>query len=133
MVVFKTTNEILVLTRDIVKGLNATIWGGIENAEKVGKIVTTGLTGADIVVGTSHTLKDLAWKDYFCTTMDIIATISTAVGAYLGNHPDPNTKKLTVGARTIRWYCRKYGTFWGCTAALTDGDKKSLHFIVKKK
>jgi len=136
MGVFKTTNQILILTKDILEGLNATVWGGVEKAEKVGKIVTTGLTGADVVIGTSHTLEDLACQDYFCSTMDIIATVSTAVGAYLGNSPDVKKRKLTwitgsitTGARSIRWYCKNYGTFWGCTVALSSGAKKVCNLL----
>jgi hypothetical protein len=49
MAVLKTSKEILVTTLDILKGLNATVWGG---PEKVGKVVTTGLTCADVGIGT---------------------------------------------------------------------------------
>ena len=31
---------------DALRGLNATIWGGVESAEKVGQIVKTGISGA---------------------------------------------------------------------------------------
>jgi hypothetical protein len=113
-----------------------TVWGVLKRPKKL----ESGLTIADIGVGTSHTLEDLACQDYFCTTMDIIATVSTAVGAYLGNHPDPKNRKLTrltgsitTRARAIKWYCKNYVTFWGCTVALTNGAKKSLHFIVNQK
>ena len=39
---------------DIARGVNATIWGGVEGVDKTVKIVKTGLSGADIVIGTSH-------------------------------------------------------------------------------
>ena len=31
-------------TYDILRGVNATVWGGVEEADKVGKIVKTGLS-----------------------------------------------------------------------------------------
>ena len=41
---------------DILKGINATVWGGVEKAEKVEKIVKTGIFGADVLIGTRHAL-----------------------------------------------------------------------------
>jgi hypothetical protein len=115
--------KIFVTTYDILRGVNATVWGGVEEAEKVGKIVKTGLSGADIVIGTSHTLEDASCGDVVCATLDVIGSVSSAVGLVLGNLPSTKkytslTGSITVGCRTVRWYCKKYGPFWGCVASL---------------
>ena len=125
------------LTYDLLRGLNATVWGGVEEAEKVGKIVKTGLSGADVVIGTSHTLEDLGCQDYVCATLDVIGSISSAVGLVLGNIPSTKqltvvTGSITVGCRSVRYYCKNYGTFWGCTAAVGNGIKEGAKFILKK-
>jgi hypothetical protein len=130
--------EIPKTTLDVLRGLNATIWGGAEEAKKVGKIVKTGLSGADVVIGTSHTLEDLACKDLVCATFDIVGSVSSAVGLILGNIP--TTKKytvitcsITVGCRSIRYYCKNYGTFWGCTVAAGEGIKQAIKVVKIKK
>ena len=45
-------SKIVGATYDILRGINATVWGGVEGAEKVGKAVKTGISGADVVIGT---------------------------------------------------------------------------------
>ena len=40
----------------ILRGINTTVWGGVEGAEKVGTVVKTDISGADVVVGTSHAI-----------------------------------------------------------------------------
>jgi hypothetical protein len=137
MIIFALGMNIGKTTVDILKGINATIWGGVEGAEKVGKIVKTGVSGADVVIGTSHALEDYACKDYVCTTIDIIGSASTAVGMVLGNIPATKhlttvTGSITVGCRTIRYYCKRYGTFWGCTVAAGEGLKKAIKFTVNQ-
>ena len=37
-------SKILDVTYDILRGVNTTLWGGVEEAEKVGKIVKIGLS-----------------------------------------------------------------------------------------
>ena len=54
------------VTFDILRGINVTVWGGVEEAEKVSKIVKTGLSGADVIIGTSHALEDFGCNDYVC-------------------------------------------------------------------
>lgn len=124
-------------TLDIFRGINATVWGGVEGADKVGKIVKTGLSGADIVIGTSHAIEDLGCNDYVCGSLDIIGSVSSAVGLVLGNIP--STKSLTVitryvtfVCRSVRYYYKRYGTFWGCTVAAGEGIKKSVKFVINK-
>jgi hypothetical protein len=129
--------EILKTTLDILKGLNATVWGGVEGAEKVEKIVKTGLSGADVVIGTSHALEDFACKDYVCTSLDVIGSVSSAVGLVVGNIPSTRwmtriTGSVTVGCRTVRYYCKNYGTFWGCTVAIVEVAKEGVNKGVKK-
>lgn len=122
---------------DILRGINATVWGGVSEAEKVGKIVKTGLSGADIVVGTSHALEDFGCNDPVCGTLDVVGSLSSAVGLVLGNIPTTKhltvvTGSITVGCRTVRYYCKRYGTFWGCSIAAGEGVKKALKFTIKQ-
>ena len=121
---------------DILRGINATIWGGVEGAEKVGKIVKTGASGADVVIGTSHAIEDFGCNDPICGTLDIIGSVSSAVGLVIGNIPATKhltsiTGSVTVGCRAIRYYCKKYGTVWGCTVAAGQGIKQAVKFTVK--
>ena len=97
----------------------------------MGTIIKSGLSGADIVIGTSHTLEDFGCNDYVCASLDVIGSVSTTVGMILGNIP--STKKLTVvtgsitiGCRSVRYYCKQYGTFWGCTVKTTKVFTKVL-------
>ncbi len=127
--------KILRVTHDILRGVNATVWGGVEGAEKVGKIVKTGVSGADVVLGTSHALEDFACNDVVCGTIDIVGSVSTAVGLVLGNIPSTKhltfiTGSVTVGCRCVRYYCKQYGTFWGCTVAAVHGVKEAIKFTV---
>ena len=62
-------SKIVGATYDILRGANATVWGGVEGAEKVGKIVKTGISGADVVIGTSHALEDFGCNDVVCGTI----------------------------------------------------------------
>ena len=130
-------SKIGVVTYDILRGVNTTVWGGVLEAEKVGKIVKTGISGADVVIGTSHTLEDLACNDYVCSAIDIIGSVSSAIGLVLGNIPATKhltsvTGSVTVGCRSVRYYCKNYGTFWGCTAAAGEGIKNAVKFVIKK-
>ena len=129
-------SKVLGASYDILRGVNATAWGGTTEAEKVGKIVKTGLSGADVVVGTSHALEDFGCNDYVCGSLDVIGSVSSAVGLVLGNIPSTKhltvvTGSVTVGCRSVRYYCKKYGTFWGCTVAAGQGIKEAVKFTVK--
>jgi len=130
-------SKIVRATYDILRGINATVWGGVEEAQKVGKIVKTGLSGADVVVGTSHALEDFGCQDYVCGSLDIIGSISSTVGLVLGNIPTTKhltiiTGSVTIGCRSVRYYCKNYGTFWGCTVAASQGIKEAIKFTVKR-
>nr|QYB19033.1 hypothetical protein [Climaconeis cf. scalaris]QYB19120.1 hypothetical protein [Climaconeis cf. scalaris] len=129
--------KIISVTYDIARGVNATIWGGVEGAEKATKIVKTGAAGADIVIGTSHALEDFTCNDMVCGTIDVVGSVSTAVGLVLGNIPSTKhltfiTGSVTVACRSVRYYCKKYGTFWGCTVAAGHGVKEAIKFTVKQ-
>ena len=129
-------SKIAHLTYDILRGVNATVWGGVEGAEKAGKIVKNGITGADVIIGTSHALEDLSCQDYVCGSLDIIGSVSSAVGLVLANRPSTAyvgqiTGSVTVACRTVRYYCKHYGTFWGCTVAAGKGIKEAVKFTVK--
>ena len=128
--------DILVLTRDILKGANSTVWGGAEGVAKASKIVKTGLSGADVVIGVSHTLEDVSCSDYVCAGISAAASVSSTLGLILGNIDSTKsltvvTGSITVGCRTVRYYCKNYGTFWGCTVAAREGVKEVLKFTFK--
>jgi hypothetical protein len=128
----------LELTRDILRGVNQTIWGGAEGAEKVSKIVKNSLTGSDAIIGTSWALEDLQCQDYVCCALDIIGSTSSAVGLVLGNIPQTKkyttvTASITGGCRVVRLYCKNYGTFWGCTTAAGQGIVTGAKIIIKNK
>lgn len=130
-------SKIIRVSYDILRGINTTVWGGIEEAEKVGKIVKTGLSGADVVIGTSHALEDFNCNDLVCCSLDVVGSVSSAVGLVLGNIPATKhltfiTGSVTVGCRSVRYYCKKYGTFWGCTVAVGQGVKEAIKFTVKQ-
>lgn len=131
-------SKIATVTYDILRGINATVWGGAEQTEKVGKIVKTGLSGADVVIGTSHAIEDFTCNDPVCGTLDVIGSVSSAVGLVVGNIPATKhftflTGSVTVGCRSVRYYCKRYGTVWGCTVAAVQGAKAALKFTVKAK
>ena len=128
--------KILGATYDSLRGLNTTVWGGVEGAEKVGKIVTTGLSGDDVVIGTSHALEDFGCNDVVCGTLDVVGSVSSAVGLVIGNIPATKhltfiTGSVTVGWRSVRYYCKRYGTFLGCTVAAGQVIKEVLRFTIK--
>jgi len=130
-------SKIAKTTLDILRGANATVWGGVEEAEKVGKIVKTGISGADVVIGTSHALEDFGCNDYVCGSLDVIGSMSSAIGLILGNIPNTKhmtviTGSVTVGCRSVRYYCKRYGTFWGCTIATGQGIKEGFKFVINK-
>lgn len=125
------------LTKDILQAINATVWGGVEGAEKVGKIVKTGISGADVVIGTSHALEDFACNDVVCGSLDVVGSVSSTIGLVLGNIPATKhltvvTGSVTVACRSVRYYCKQYGTFWGCTVAVGQGIKQTLNFPINR-
>ena len=130
-------SKFITVTYDILRGINTTVWGGVSGAEKVGQIVKTGVSGADVVIGTSHALEDLACNDYVCGSLDVIGSVSSAVGLVLGNIPATKhltlvTGSVTIGCRSVRYYCKNYGTFWGCTVAAGQGIKTAVKFSLEK-
>ena len=129
--------KLLKLSHDILRGLNATVWGGLDEAEKAGKIVKTGLSGADVVIGTSHALEDFGCNDLVCGTLDVAGSVSSFVGLIVGNIPATRslttiTGSITVGCRFVRYYCKNYGTFWGCAVSAGHGVKNVVKFSLKK-
>jgi len=130
--------EMYSLTKDILKGVNATVWGGVEESAKISQAVKTGISGADVVIGTSHALEDFHCGDPVCGTLDVIGSVSSAIGLVLGNIPATKpftgvTLSITVGCRSVRYYCKNYGTFWGCAVAAGQGIKKGATLIINKK
>ena len=124
-------------TYDILRGINATVWGGVEGSQKVGTIVKSGLSGTDAILGVSFALEDFGCNDVVCGTIDVVGSISSVVGIVLGNIPVTKhltvvTGSVTVGCRAVRYYCKNYGTFWGCTVAASQGVKEAIKFTVKK-
>jgi hypothetical protein len=133
-------SKIAAVTYDTLKGLNATIWD-VEGAEKTNRILKTGLSATDVVIGSSHALEDFACNDLVCTSFDVVGSVSTAIGMFLGNFPSTKhltivTGSVTVCCRSVRLYCKNYGTFWECTVAaghdVKHCVKKAIKFTVKR-
>jgi len=90
--------------------------GGTQEAKKIGKIVKTSLSSSDVIIGTSHALENITCKDYFCSTLDIIRSVSSSVNLVLRNLPSTKhltlvTGSITVRCRSVRYYYKNYGTF----------------------
>ena len=121
----------------ILRGINATVWGRVEQAEKIGKIVKSNISETDVVIGTSHALEDITCGDYVCGSLDIIGSVSSTIGLVLGNIPSTKkftyiTGSVTVKCRSVRYYCKNYGTFWSCTVAVGQGIKEAIKFTINK-
>ena len=107
----------------------------LKGVQKASTIVKTGLSGADIVIGTSHALEDFGCSDYVCESLEVIGSLSSAVGMVLGNIPTAKhltvgTGSVTLGCRSVRYDCKQYGTFSGWTVAAGQGIKRSVKFTV---
>jgi hypothetical protein len=81
-------------------------------------------------------LKTLVVADYICGNLDVVGSLSSAVGIVLGNIPTTKpltvvTGSVTVSCRAVRYYCKNYGTFWGCTVAAGHGIKNAVKFTIK--
>ncbi len=123
--VLKPIKECVVLTKDILRGVNHTIWGGAEGVEKVSRSVKAGISGADTIVGASHAIEDLACQDYVCFSLDCVGSASSAAGIVLGNIPATKhlttiTTSITITCRSVRYVCKKYGLAWSCTIAYSE-------------
>ena len=95
------------------------------------------MSGADVVIGTSHAPEDFSCNDVVCGTIDVVGSVSSAVGLVLGHIPATKhltliTGSVTVGCRSVRYYCKNYGTFWGCTLSAGKGVKEAIKFTVKQ-
>ena len=126
----KKIGETVQLTNDILRGINATVWGGVEGAEKVGTAIKTGISGADVIIGTSHALEDLQCNDPVCATIDVIGSLSSSLGLILARIPTTKkyttyTTSVTICCRTVRFYCKNYGTFWGCSVGAVKAAKEA--------
>ena len=59
------------------------------------------------------------------------------MGIVLGNIPATKhlttvTGSVTFTCRSVRIYCKRYGTVWGCVAAAGHGAKEAIKFTVSK-
>lgn len=101
-------------------GVNARFGVALKAQKKLERSLKSG---ADVGIGTSHALEG---KDVVCGSLDVIGSVSSAVGLVVGNIPATKhltflTGSVTVGCRTVRYYCKNYGTFWGWTVAAGQG------------
>jgi hypothetical protein len=81
-------------------------------------------------------LEDFRCNDIVCGIINIIGSVSSSVGLVLGNIPRTKhliliTGSVTVDCRSVRYYCKNYGTFWGCAVAARQGLKKAIKITVK--
>jgi hypothetical protein len=114
--------KILQLSYDILRGVNQTVWGGAEGAQKVATITKTSLAGTDAIVGVSHAMEDYICQDYICFTLDVIGSTSSAASIVLGNIPQTKSLTVVTGSitcvcRGVRYICKRYGLYWGCHVA----------------
>lgn len=133
--IWKSLKESVVLSKDILRGVNQTVWGGTEGVEKVSKIVKTGISGTDAIVGVSHAIEDFSCQDYICFSLDCIGSASSATGIILGNIPATKplttvTGSITVMCRGVRYICKQYGLAWSCAIAYS-GVKKSGNYVIQ--
>ena len=133
--VYRHIKESAILTKDILRGVNQTVWGGAEGAQKVSTSIKAGISGTDTIVGISHAIEDFTCKDYICFSLDCIGSTSSAAGIVLGNIPA--TKKLTtittavtLTCRGVRYICKRYGLAWSCSIAYS-GAKAGYKTITK--
>lgn len=111
--------------------------GGVNEAEKVGKIVKIAISGADVVIGVSHAAEDFGCNDVVCGTLDIIENLSSPIGLIVGNTPVTKhftfvTGSVTLGCCSVRYSCKNYNTFWGCIISPFEGVKTAVKFSIKK-
>jgi hypothetical protein len=83
MTILKECKEIIVLTYDIFRSVNQTFWGNKEKAEQGARSIKNGLTGADVIIGTSYAFEDFTYNDNICGTLDVVGSVSSAVGLVL--------------------------------------------------
>ena len=137
MGIINNSKESFVLVRDILRGINQTVWGGAEGTQKVATIVKTGASGTDAIVGVSHAMEDYACQDYICFTLDVIGSTASTAGIVLGNIPATKkftavTGSVTCVCRGVRYICKQYGLSWGCHVATVytlKGAKKGADLI----
>jgi hypothetical protein len=89
-----------------------------------------------VINGTSYALEDFGCNDLVCGSLDILGSVSSAVSLVIGNIPSTKnltliTGSITVGCRSVRYYCKRYVTFWGCTVAAGQGIKEAVKFNIK--
>ena len=118
------------MSNDILRGINVSVWGGIKGTQKASTVVKTGLSGADVIIGANHALEDLQYNDPICAIIDVIGSLSSSLGLILGRIPTTKkyttyTASVTVCCRTVRFYCKNYGTFWEWTVAAVTTAKEA--------
>ena len=89
------------------------------------------------MIGTSHALEDFGCNDVVYGPIDVIESVSSAVGLVLGNIPATKhltliTDSVTVGCRSVIYYCKRHGVFWGCTVVASQGIKEAVKFTIKQ-
>jgi hypothetical protein len=126
--------ESLVLLKDIFRGVNQTVWGGVEGTQKAATILKTSIAGTDTIVGVSHAMEDYLCQDYICFTLDVVGSTSSAAGIVLGNIPQTKSLTLVTGSitcicRGVRYICKNYGLYWGCHVATVWSVKQGSKLV----
>jgi hypothetical protein len=101
------------------------------------KKVKTNFSSADVVIETTNMLEDFGSNDSVCGSVNVISNTLTAVGLVLGNIPETKSltfiiSSVTVGCRSVRYYCKRYCTFWDCTVAIGESIKQTIKFAKYK-
>jgi hypothetical protein len=73
------------------------------------------------------------------STYDILKSINITIwggvesAEKVGNIPATKLYPTSVCCRTVRIYCQRDRTFWGCTSVVGEGIKKYVKFKVDSK
>ena len=73
----------------------------------MGKMVKIGISGAEVVIGTSHAHEDFGCNNVVCGNLNVIRNVSSAVGLVLTNilankHLTVITGSVTMGCCSVR-------------------------------
>jgi hypothetical protein len=79
--------------------------------------VKTDFSSADVVIETTNMLEYFGSNNSVCSSVDVTSNVLSAIGLVLENIPETKlltfiTSSVTVGCRSVRYYCKKYCTFW---------------------
>jgi len=93
-------------------------------------VLKTCIYGTDVIIGKSHALEDIACNGPVCATMDVIESLSNILVFILAcihatKKYTTYTTSVLICCRSVRFYCKHYGTYWRCTVAAVSAVKEA--------